>query len=352
MADETGVGYPPETHQRICTQYGFDTAQQDAHDFILRILNNEQDPELEKLIKDRFYYTYTTTTTCADGLLPEEKKDQDMFIPLAEEELAEMEGNVVVLSQGIENYQRDILESGKLTRCEKQGFYKKITLQGGSKLPHFLWIQLKLFGSETGSKLSQYETVMTEENMTILGVDYELLGFITHSGETIKGGHYVCTVKHGITWYKADDESITPLASLPETYEAYLIVYKRKGEPIPPNSMFPTISPKRPESMKNYGNSCFANSALQLLKQTGLDLNRILRKLAPPAVSRSPAPAVSQSPAPAPAPAPARAVSRSPAPAPAPAPAPEAMPIPATRPSKKEIQEMIIFLDRILKWQR
>jgi uncharacterized UBP type Zn finger protein len=380
MADETGVGYPRDTHQRICALYNFGSAQQDAHDFILTILQDGiQDRELKKLIEDRFYYTFTTTTTCVDGSLPQKTQGHDMFIPLAKEELAGMENNVV-LSRGIENYQREILAlEQKLKRCEDQGFYKKITLQGGSQLPRFLWIQLKLFGSEGGLKLSDYETVVKEETMTILGVEYELLGFITHIGNTIQGGHYVCTVKHGITWYQASDTDIQPVPPLPETYSAYLIVYRRKEEQTSPNSMFPTISPEAPKSMKNYGNSCFANSALQLLKQTGLNLNLILHKLAPPAAMpippthplAPPAPApvdmpIPETPPPVAMPIPAtRPPAAMPIPAthppaamPATAP-PAAMPatappaaVPATPPSKKEIQEMIIFLDRILKWQQ
>ena len=94
--------------------------------------------------------------------------------------------------------------------------------------------------------------------------EYELLGIICHSGgKSINFGHYVAYVKRGNqVWYCSDKEiNKSSFNKYTGGGTPYILLYKKKSHTIPELS-----KPKKLENGGNsYDNTCYANSALQLL---------------------------------------------------------------------------------------
>ncbi len=60
---------------------------------------------------------------------------------------------------------------------------------------------------------------------------YEMLGFIHHTGKSVDSGHYVCFLLRGTTWYKFNDGKVS-VADAPPLDSGYAYLYRRKGQAI------------------------------------------------------------------------------------------------------------------------
>ena len=60
-------------------------------------------------------------------------------------------------------------------------------------------------------------------------VEYRLKAFVTHHGWTTLGGHYVCHVRQGDTWYHCNDSHVSKIniSSLPKQ-DGYFFLYESK----------------------------------------------------------------------------------------------------------------------------
>jgi ubiquitin C-terminal hydrolase len=57
---------------------------------------------------------------------------------------------------------------------------------------------------------------------------YVLASVVQHDGPTMKGGHYVAYVRHGSSWWRCSDGSVsTETLAAVEAAEAYLLFYER-----------------------------------------------------------------------------------------------------------------------------
>ena len=58
-------------------------------------------------------------------------------------------------------------------------------------------------------------------------VEYRLKAFVTHHGWTTLGGHYVCHVRQGDTWYHCNDSHVSKvnISSLPKR-DGYFFLYE------------------------------------------------------------------------------------------------------------------------------
>jgi len=94
--------------------------------------------------------------------------------------------------------------------------------------------------------------------------EYELLGIICHSrGNSVDFGHYVAYVKRGDKVWYCNDTTINESSFDKYTGGGtpYILLYKKKSHTIAKLS-----KPKKFENSGNsYNNTCYANSALQLL---------------------------------------------------------------------------------------
>ena len=113
------------------------------------------------------------------------------------------------------------------------------------------------------------ETVETQKKL----MRYHLTGVICHIGKTISSGHYIAYVRRKnnkdnaeYEWFKCDDKTITKVRGdivkkLSQYFKKphkhlYMMVYTRDIGNLPTT---------RPSPLKNTGNTCFANAAVQVL---------------------------------------------------------------------------------------
>ena len=93
--------------------------------------------------------------------------------------------------------------------------------------------------------------------------EYDLTGCIMHAGETLEDGHFYAYVKSKDEWYHCNDEKVEKVAfSVVEQdkNKHYVHLYVRQAQWLPFEAYEQT-----PPSLPNYGNTCFANAAMQLL---------------------------------------------------------------------------------------
>ena len=103
-------------------------------------------------------------------------------------------------------------------------------------------------------------------------VKYTLSAVICHSGKTTSGGHYYAYVKrrkndNEYVWYKCNDKTVTTVATtnIVNTLNKY-INNKEKRMYMMMYSRDPSTLPTgKPVGLINYGSTCFANAAMQLL---------------------------------------------------------------------------------------
>eukprot|EP00111_Clytia_hemisphaerica_P024389 TCONS_00071962-protein len=99
-----------------------------------------------------------------------------------------------------------------------------------------LIIQLIIFGfdrtTNSSKKLAPNLTIETKVENVLLGT-LHLQGIVYHHGNSPNSGHYTAVVKHGETWYSADDEHVAPFqtnsfrCSVNEKTVPYILIYKK-----------------------------------------------------------------------------------------------------------------------------
>ena len=140
------------------------------------------------------------------------------------------------------------------SNCPQNGPCKLAAASSKTELvstPDLLFIQLLRFRDYQQSKI---ETEIIPENILVLPNNdkYKLVSIGNHLGTFINNGHYQAVVKHGTTWFNADDSHITRTSWMNEiTGYNYILVYRKfstqkpfiatddweevlEGQPIPP----------------------------------------------------------------------------------------------------------------------
>ena len=101
---------------------------------------------------------------------------------------------------------------------------------------------------------------------------YSLTGVICHTGKTLLDGHYYAYVRRrkddGHSWYKCSDTTVREvngnMAKKLKSYlgkpskRLYMLMYSR-------NSTLSKLPQSKPPKLQNFGNTCFANAAMQVL---------------------------------------------------------------------------------------
>lgn len=109
-----------------------------------------------------------------------------------------------------------------------------------------------------------------DENENLKDFYYHLSAVICHSGSTTSGGHYYAYVKrrqneNKYIWYKCNDNRVTREDDIVKVLKKhinkkekrmYMMMYSRDPSTLPTGN---------PVGLTNYGNTCFANAAMQLL---------------------------------------------------------------------------------------
>ena len=116
------------------------------------------------------------------------------------------------------------------SNCPQNGPCKLAAASSKTELvstPDLLLIQLLRFRDYQHCKI---ETEITPENiLTLPNKDkYKLVSIGNHLGTFINNGHYQAVVKHGTTWFKADDSHVTETSWMNEiTGNNYILVYRK-----------------------------------------------------------------------------------------------------------------------------
>ena len=116
------------------------------------------------------------------------------------------------------------------SNCPQNGPCKLAAASSKTELvstPDLLLIQLLRFRDYQHCKI---ETEITPENILTLPNNdkYKLVSIGNHLGTFINNGHYQAVVKHGTTWFKADDSHVTETSWMNEiTGNNYILVYRK-----------------------------------------------------------------------------------------------------------------------------
>ena len=135
-----------------------------------------------------------------------------------------LDNNIDNLNDLIQNYKYEILDDDNKYKCEKCHKYNNAIIKKDIlKLPKYLIITLKRY-SNLNSKINNQ--IQMYEYINIHNKDYELRGFVYHSGST-NGGHYVYYGKIRNSWYLYNDSSVEE-SNLDKINAGYIYLYISK----------------------------------------------------------------------------------------------------------------------------
>jgi len=95
-------------------------------------------------------------------------------------------------------------------------------------------------------------------NKELIDIRLYLQGIVLHSG-SLKGGHYIALIRYNSGWYEVNDNSITKINNISNYslsgFSPYILLYNT-------TDIYHTGPPF---GLNNVGNTCYANSLIQLL---------------------------------------------------------------------------------------
>jgi ubiquitin C-terminal hydrolase len=214
--------------------------QQDSSEALVMILDllREAIPELAPV----FAATRRATRSCAvcNGGLVKDETLYSMSLPVIDESTRN-----VGLNEGFRDYLAPQTFGGVECEggtCEPGVYYPAVEKSSFSALPPVLMLTLNRFIMSWNPKRMDIEVrrigskVKYPEELdmsTFPGGDgmYRLAGVVYHAGGSAQSGHYTAEYLHPDdgTYYKANDEVVTPLAGPPtlESTNAYVLFYQR-----------------------------------------------------------------------------------------------------------------------------
>ena len=130
---------------------------------------------------------------------------------------------------------------------------------------NFFLMKVNLF-TGMGEKLAEMHILNCIETcFQSEGKRYVEICKIVRRGDAQDVGHYVAYVKRMHTWYLCDDGDVRASTAIEAPY---MILYANE-ELVPDAAPLPP-----PKGINNYGNTCFFNSSMQLIKQIYLYTNK------------------------------------------------------------------------------
>ena len=135
--------------------------------------------------------------------------------------------NNYIIEDLIYNYMNEILDNENKYKCDKCNQYGCATINREIiELPKYLIITLKRY-TNTNNKIDS--PVKINQNINVSGSNYNLRGFIYHSGIT-NGGHYVYYGRRNNIWYLFNDShvSIIDQSNIDHTIDyGYVYLYSK-----------------------------------------------------------------------------------------------------------------------------
>ena len=102
------------------------------------------------------------------------------------------------------------------------------------------------------------------DEITLNGKKYELIGIVSHNGDT-GGGHYISFVKKNGKWWKMDDSKKAKNVNLDPSIKPYMAFYKNIEYNISKNELSKLKMIDPPRGIINPGIYCYANALMQIL---------------------------------------------------------------------------------------
>ena len=122
--------------------------------------------------------------------------------------------------------------------CEKEEIVEKIHL---TKAPTNIFVTLK--------RKTKTTRVTMQEEFQLEGTQYNLIGILSHRGETITSGHYFTYLRHNDSWFLHEDAH--PATPIPyhemNTSESYILLGRKCEASTEPGKGHKTPSSKRRE---------------------------------------------------------------------------------------------------------
>ena len=155
----------------------------------------------------------------------------------------------------------------KINMLKYKNKLKKINKYVLDKNTNYVFINIKIFDNQMNkidisnidlNKLDNKTIKKINANEELIDTQIYLQGIVLHIG-ILKGGHYKALVKYENRWYEVNDNSITKINNISDykldNFSPYILLYNTTN----------TYREGNPFGMTNMGNTCYANSLIQLL---------------------------------------------------------------------------------------
>nr|XP_040577413.1 ubiquitin carboxyl-terminal hydrolase 2-like [Lepeophtheirus salmonis] len=189
----------------------FGTCQQDAHEFLIALLNflhEEMKFGSTSFVKNTFEGKQASTLTCQNCGFESVKDECFYELTL---EVGDRRENVRNLSELLASYLTPEPVEWTCSKCQKRGnASKKVDI---IKFPKILTIHLSRFctvrGTEKNLTLVEFDFELNLRAYSVFGSKYQLNSICNHYGGLQKG-HYTAFIysKQDLKWYRADDEIV------------------------------------------------------------------------------------------------------------------------------------------------